>query len=244
MNRLAFVSIAIVALVGRVGAQEVPLEFGGATMQFQLAIGSDSADPFAPVMTFAQVDPGLPTELPSLVRLPRVVDDLQLSDSQVAEIRERFQETTAKFQRRREELASKFGEAGQQAPEFVDAANKLNESQKKELLEIVKIVLLPHQQDRLQQISTQAKLTAHGSNSLDELADELELTDEQRKKLTELAEGFEEEFREEVRELRRKRQREMLESVLTDSQEKKLVKLLGDDLAKEQSQTAGDQERR
>ena len=83
------------------------------------------------------------------------------------------------------------------------STNKLNESQKKELIDIVEVVLLPLQRDTLQQISTQAKLGGEGLNNLDEFAKELDLTDEQEKKLTELAGSFESKLREEIKELRR-----------------------------------------
>ena len=97
---------------------------------------------------------------------------------------------------------------------------------------------LSRQRTRLQQISAQAKLTAVGSSSLDEFSKELNLTDEQKKKLAEAADDFEQKFREEIRELRHKRQRELLEGVLTKDQQKKLDEMLGDKLADEKSNPA------
>ena len=241
MRRFLTISIsAALAWIGPVVAQDAEIGLGGASIQFQLSVGSETADGISPVLTFAQVDPGLPSEPQALVRMPRVIDDLQLIDSQLAEIRERTEQTVKKYHRRREDLASKYGEKANESEEFVKDTNRLNEAQKKELMEIVESVLLPFQRTRLKQISTQAKLNAVGSSALDEFAKELDLTEEQTKKLTDSADDFERKLREEIRELRRKRQRELLESVLTKEQEKKLDEMLGEDLPDEKPKSPED----
>ncbi len=235
---LSIIVAAGLAWIGSAVAQDAELQMVGIGMQFQLSVGSETADGILPVMTFLQVDTGLPTEPQALVRVPRVIDNLQLIDSQLAEIRERTQQAVKKYQRRRDDLSTRYGAKVQESPEFAKETNKINEAQKKELVEIVEFVLLPFQRTRLKQISAQAKLNAVGSSALDEFAEELDMTEEQKKKLADSAADFERKLREEIKELRRKRQRELLESVLTKEQEKKLDELLGEELAEEKPQAA------
>ncbi len=235
MSRLLLLSVATVfSFVCLVSAQDVDISgLGGGGISLQFSLGSEAADGISQAMVFTQVDPGLPTEPQALVRIPRVIDNLQLIDSQLVEIKERSQQTVKKYQRRRDDLDSRYDEKARQSPEFAQNTNKINEAQKKELMEIVDSVLLPFQRTRLQQISAQAKLNANGSGGLDEFARELDLTEEQKKKLAESAADFEKRLREEIKALRRKRQREHLNSVLTKEQEKKLDEMLGDELAEE-----------
>lgn len=229
--RRIFLLVCTALIFDLPGAAQEPSEIGGETgFQVELVIGPDTPDGVAPVMRLITADPGLPTEPQALVQVPRVIDDLQLIDSQLAEIRERSEQTIQKYQKRREDLTRRFGEAGQQSPEFTAEMKKINEAQKKALVEIVESVLLPLQRERLKQISAQAKLNARDANVFDAFAAELDLSESQKKQLADSAKDFEKELREEIRELRQKRQRERLESILTDAQEKKLDELLGDDL--------------
>ncbi len=231
---LSLATVATFAWMGSVVAcQDAEIGLGGAGIQLQFALGTDTVDGLTQAMVFTQVDPGLPIEPQALVRIPRVIDNLQLIDSQLVEIKERSQQTVKKYQRRRDELATRYGEKAQESPEFAQETEKISEAQKKDLIQIVDSVLLPFQRTRLQQITAQAKLNANGSGGLDEFAKELNLTEEQKKELADSAEEFQQKLRAEIKELRHKRQREHLESVLTKEQEKKLDELLGDDLPEE-----------
>ena len=135
-------------------------------------------------------------------------------------------------------LASRYGEKAQESPEFAKESEKINAVQKKDLSEIVDSVLLPFQRTRLQQITAQAKLNAIGASGVDEFAKELDLTEEQKKKLADSSEEFEQKLCAEIKELRHKRQREHLESVLTKDQEKKLDEILGEALAEDKPKSA------
>jgi hypothetical protein len=239
MKRILCLAVATTLVCTSAGlAQDdemaVPLE---GTFNLQLSMGT-GIDGGGEVLTFMQVDSGLPINPQDLVNVPRVIQDLQLVDSQIAEIRQRSQSVIAEFQRRREALDKKYGDRQEEVPEeYAREVSKIDEAQRKELEEIVKSVLLPFQRERLQQISAQARLRADGSNALasDEFAEALGLTEEQKKELAEAAEGFEQKLLAEYRELRKKRQREIIEKVLTPPQQRKLDELLGEELVRDQA---------
>jgi len=92
-------------------------------------------------------------------------------------------------------------------------------------------MLLPHQKDRLQQITLQARLQRQGTVSAltsDALADTLNLSEEQQKMLREKEAEVREELREKIEKLREDAREELL-GVLTTAQRQQLEQLLGKD---------------
>lgn len=96
----------------------------------------------------------------------------------------------------------------------------------------LKKVLLPHQFDRLKQISVQQRIQQQGSSALTsgDLAETLDLTDEQREKLEQRAEEVQRELQEKIAKLRLEAREKMLD-VLTPEQRTKLNSLMGDGFA-------------
>jgi predicted transcriptional regulator len=70
----------------------------------------------------------------------------------------------------------------------------------------------------------------------EEFAKLLKLSDEQKKEFEQKQQELQKKLQEEIRDLRRKRQRELVEAVLTKEQLAKLKELIGDDLAPDEKQ--------
>jgi Spy/CpxP family protein refolding chaperone len=142
-----------------------------------------------------------------------VVDDSR--DQIREEMRDMFSEMRDLSE---EERRARFGEIR----ERVDAMNT-------ELEGKLKKVLLPHQFERLKQIDVQQRIQQGGSSALTsgELAEALNLTDEQRGKLEQRAEEVREELQEKMRQLQTEAREKMLD-VLTAEQRAKLKELMGD----------------
>lgn len=160
----------------------------------------------------------LPIYPESILEHPRVGVDLQLVDSQRDEFRELTKLANEKFQGRNKELSIKYSKGLFDSPQaYMKELSKLEETKRKDIKEIVETVLLPFQRDRLQQLTVQARLQASGSVALSsaEFANTFNLTDNQKKRLAEKQQEMERGLRTEIRELRKKRQQEVVESVLT-----------------------------
>ncbi len=118
-------------------------------------------------------------------------------------------------------------EADRQA-KFAELREKMQaraQSMQKEIDE----VLLPQQRDRLKQVMLQSRMRNQGtSDSLmsDEIAKELDITDEQKQKLREAAEQAQTEMRQKIEKLRQEAEQKVI-SVLTTAQQEKLKKLIG-----------------
>jgi Spy/CpxP family protein refolding chaperone len=103
------------------------------------------------------------------------------------------------------------------------------ESLNADLEKRLKKVLLPHQFDRLKQIDLQSRLQQRGAAALTtgELAEALNLTEEQRKKLEQRAEEVQQELREQIRQLQIEARNKIFD-VLTTEQRAKLESMMGD----------------
>ncbi|MCH8047039.1 MAG: hypothetical protein IID44_25330 [Planctomycetes bacterium] len=91
-------------------------------------------------------------------------------------------------------------------------------------------VLLPHQRDRLQQITFQQSMQRRGTTGVFEsntVAEALGITDAQKEKLREKSEEVEKELREKLAKARQEAIQELL-SVLTPAQRKKYEELMGE----------------
>lgn len=90
-------------------------------------------------------------------------------------------------------------------------------------------ILLPHQLERLKQINLQNQIKYRGASALTsgDVAQALNLTDEQREKLEKRAAEVQEELQTKIRELQTEARKKMLD-VLTPDQQAQLQKLMGD----------------
>jgi Spy/CpxP family protein refolding chaperone len=88
---------------------------------------------------------------------------------------------------------------------------------------------LPHQLERLKQIDLQSKIRQRGANALTsgDVAQALNLTDDQRDKLEKRAAEVQEELQTKIKELQADARKKMID-VLTPEQQAQLQKLMGD----------------
>lgn len=96
---------------------------------------------------------------------------------------------------------------------------------------IMEEVLLPHQRERLHQISMQMKMTHRGAVQIlsgKELADLLGLTEEQKQRLKKRSEEIKAEMEAEIAKIKNKARKKLLNELNAD-QRKQLEKMLGDD---------------
>jgi Spy/CpxP family protein refolding chaperone len=90
-------------------------------------------------------------------------------------------------------------------------------------------VLLPHQLERLKQIDLQSKIRQRGASALTggDVAEALNLSDDQREKLEKRAAEVQEELQTKIRELQADARKKMID-VLTPEQQAQLQKMMGD----------------
>lgn len=234
MNRSRWFAVWIAVFLfssSRVRAQEFQIQLSNSVEGLTLFGGSEGQP-----LVFAPVPGLMPTRPDQLVTLPRVADDLELLPAQVdelkaslAKVREKFAPRIAAVRQKIEATADDRDRKDQESQ-----ANRLEADLSRELLQAVDDVLLPFQRDRLRQITAQSKLNNDGAQALqsEEFAKWLKLTPEQQRELETKQAQMQAQLKEEIRDLRRQRQREVIESVLNKSQIKILEDLLGQDLAK------------
>ncbi len=223
------------------------------TIQLQGAFSSASGDIVGmegmPLM-LAPVPGYMPTATDQLINMPRVATDLQLLPEQKEALKTELQTIRDKYKGRREAIAKGLStELPQNEREQIEKRlAELERELRAEIKAAIEEVLLPFQKQRLDQIVAQSKLNNDSQSALqsDEFAILLNLTDAQKKDLEKRQKEMQQKLQDEIRELRLKRQREVIEAVLDKDQLKKLKDLLGNDLPPEEKQTkkaTGDENR-
>ncbi len=161
----------------------------------------------------------------SMLNNPSVQKDLELVDDQVQRIRD----INAEFSKQISEQMKSFqGDGGSldlsRARELGDMIRQLKEQQKSELDNI----LLPHQQDRLKQVSLQMQMQAMGAARAlsSKLAEELGISDEQKERLKKRQQELDNELQEKIKAWRDQARKELLKE-LTPEQRRKLEEMLG-----------------
>jgi Spy/CpxP family protein refolding chaperone len=165
-----------------------------------------------------------------LVTRDEVQEELQLVDEQQEKVETVVDEARDQL---REEMQSMFRDMRDLSDEerrarFDEIRERMDQFNT-ELEGKLKKVLLPHQFERLKQIDVQQRIQQRGASALTsgELAEALNLTDEQREKLEQRAEEVREELQEKMRQLQTEAREKMLD-VLTAEQRAKLNELMGD----------------
>ena len=165
----------------------------------------------------------LPNDTMQLLRLPQIVNELRLDDEQ--------QETIGKLSRViHEQLRGVF-----RATDFSGDMRKIMQEAQREIRqkteEKLEEVLLPQQLKRFKQIKIQMVLKNQGAPALmtGVLAEEIHLSDKQRKELMELHAKKQAELEKEIEALRERFRQETIREVLTSDQMKKVESLTGDD---------------
>lgn len=169
----------------------------------------------------------------NLVQREEVQQELELIDEQrdkledvVADARQRIGDELRDMFAGMQDLSNE--ERQEQFEKIRARVEKLNKESEGDL----KKILLPHQFDRLKQISVQQRVQQQGASALTsgELAETLNLTDEQREKLEKRAAEVQQELQEKIAQLRLEARNKMLD-VLTPEQRTKLQSLMGDAFA-------------
>lgn len=161
-----------------------------------------------------------------LLMRDEVREEIMLVDDQV----EQLEEVQSSF---RDEIRSVFTEMREEGGGGFDREKIMEVMQEKraELETKVNDILLPHQLDRLKQLSVQSRMRRGGAqNALesDEARDRLGISDEQLDEIREVAEKAQEEMQEKVAKLQ-KEAREKVLAVLTPEQRELWKEMIGDD---------------
>jgi Spy/CpxP family protein refolding chaperone len=165
-----------------------------------------------------------------LVMREEVQQELQIVDEQREQVEALADETRDQM---RDEMRDLWGQLRDLSEEerrakFDEIRGRM-EAMNADLEGRLKKVLLPHQFERLKQIDVQVRVQQRGASALTsgDVAEALNLSDEQREKLEQRAEEVQQELRDKMRELQLEARNKMLE-VLTTEQRAKLDELMGD----------------
>ena len=164
-----------------------------------------------------------------LIMRDDVQEELQLVNDQREKVEAAVDDAR---QQMRDEMRDMFSQmrdlSDEQRRERFGEIRARMESLNKDLEARLKNVLLPHQFERLKQIDVQARIQQRGASALTsgELADAINLTDEQRQRLEQRAEEVQQELQQKIAELRQEARNKMLD-VLTPEQRAKLDELMG-----------------
>ena len=157
-----------------------------------------------------------------------LVDDQQ---EQLDELNRSFRdEMRSEFERMREEGSRDWGKIR----EFMTAKQA-------EMKEEVNSILLPHQVDRLKQLSVQSRINrsgAQGALESDEVKDALGLSDEQLEEIREVAAETQAELQKKIAELQKEARKKIL-GVLTPEQQRTWEELTGEEFKFQQRQWGG-----
>ena len=166
----------------------------------------------------------------SMLNNPSVQKDLQLVDEQMKQIKEINREFGEKIKARMDELKDDRNGSVQSA-----GLGQLIEELKQQQQEQIQSILLPNQQQRLDQVARQMKLKHMGTAKTltSHLAKELELTEEQQTRIESRSKELQQEITAKMAELKAKAKEQLL-SELTRDQRKKLEELVGDEFVEKE----------
>lgn len=170
----------------------------------------------------------------SMLNNPSVQKDLQLVDEQMDQINQINKDFGEKIRDKVLELRN--GDSSGLMELIGDLKEKQNQQ--------IESILLPNQQARLKQVSRQMKLKRLGSERAltDALAEDLGITDEQKKSIKNKAKELQSELEKKFAELKAKAKKELFEE-LTKEQQSKLEELLGDELVIKEEDQKGHRKR-
>ena len=169
-----------------------------------------------------------------LLRSEAVQKELEMTDEQIELIKELGEGRGRGQGVDREALRAEM--EGLSDEERAAKIKEMRDSRSKEQKEKLNEILLPHQMDRLSQLSVQAS-AQNGARSLlgGPLAEKLNITDEQKEQLRETAEELQKKFDEEVAKLRAEMQAKLVET-LTSEQQAELKEITGEKFTFERQQ--------
>ena len=160
----------------------------------------------------------------SMIGNPQFQDELNLVPEQREQIKQFNQEFSKKMT---DFFKSDEGRLNLQDPEKIkDFMKEIQEAKEAK----VKDILMPHQIERLKQVSLQSEMRARGdSNALTagKLAEALGIDEEQKKRIQERSKELKEQLEKDIAKLREEAREDLLDE-LTSDQRKKLNEMLGD----------------
>lgn len=246
-----FASLLIASLiVSTTSSQETPLQVltidvsesdDGESVGVAFASPADSIAVFNEIQiapTFAFGSGGMsfmPQDDMGIVNFPQFADELEIVEDQQQQLRTLGHE----IRKARQQMIHSFHTKQKESRKTgnVEDATKIHEhmmAQEKKfqakLQEGMSEILLPHQIKRLEELKFQMKLRNQGARALanSQVADLLDITDEQRKELHEKQREKKQEINEQIAKLREEARKEILDEVLTDAQRMKLAELMGE----------------
>ncbi len=195
----------------------------------QIAVMSMSADGVAGDFVWGGSFEGMPApDIFSLAQNNGVQKEIELVDEQLDQLKEINEEFSKRIQ---EQMKSMRAENGSfdigRAKDLSEMIRKLNEEKNTRMQQ----VFLPHQFDRLRQISLQTQMRRSGETSMlsnQEVVEALGLTEEQTQNLKKKAKELKAEMEEKIKEMKDKAREELFEE-LTREQRDKLKSMLGND---------------
>lgn len=241
MNCYCFTLLATMLCVAPCHAQQ---EEEGAEVDFErssVIIATDDGSGPMPEIEFMSLDANGPgnfvmgstTNMPapsvfSLAQNRGVQKEIELVEEQLDQLQAINKEFSSRIQEQMELIQGSKGnfDIGN-AKKFAELIKSLSDEKDARMEE----VFLPHQLERLKQISRQTHMKNRGDQvifSNQEVIDALGLSEEQQQKLKEKAKELKKEMEEEVRELKAKARDELL-GELTRKQREKLKSMLGND---------------
>lgn len=237
LNRFCLATAAMIAMsipAMTVGQEEIVEP--APVIESQMIVASRNSEDGMPEIQFFSAGDGVAGEMVftggmmhsqdifSLANIAGVQKEIELVDDQMNQIREINQEFSQKISERVKELTS-GGLKPERGGELGNLIKELNE-QKNARMEGV---LLPHQFDRLRQISLQMQMKNNGEASTladEKIAAELGLTDEQKELLKARSEEIKKELEDKIAKLKEKAKEDLL-GVLTRDQRQKLDEMTG-----------------
>ena len=213
---------AILALVpsALLSQDQIDMSIETPTISFALSDGQA----FGGTFVLSRVE--WPTDPISMLQAPKVLGELELVDEQRTNLAAQIEKLSKTFHQKERQLAQKSNGSNQAGEQLTQLRRNFDADVKAASEDI----LLPFQLERLKQIRLQAELRNGGSRAVesDAFADLLQLTEEQKEELRKKAAAAEVKLEREIKALRQKRHREVLEEVLT----KKQLQLLDENLGR------------
>lgn len=165
-----------------------------------------------------------------LLNDPSVMKDLELVDDQ----RDRLASVQKDFGKQLKEVMKEFGKAKNDQERLKELQAEMQTIQK-EKTDALSNVLLPHQLDRIKQVSNQMQMNSIGTAGalrFGKLAKELEISDEQKRKLAEIQQELQKKIAEQTKKLKEAAKKQVLQE-LTADQRAKLKDMTGEEFKRD-----------
>ncbi len=241
MNRCFLTLLTALCFVSPCCAQQEEQEAEAGVVQGSVIIASDDGSGQMPEIQFMSLGANGSGDFvmgnsssmaaPSVFSLAQnrgVQKEIELVEEQLDQLKAINKEFSARIQEQMESIQDNKGNFDiANAKKLADLIKNLSEEKNAKMEE----VFLPHQLERLKQISRQTQMKNRGDEAVfsnQEVIDALDLTEEQQEKLAEKAKELKKEMEEKVKELKMKARDELLEE-LTRKQRETLKSMLGND---------------